>query len=389
MEKFAVGDCVLLSTAGIQPTLVTNLGANKLAPRFMGPFKILKVLGDDYTLQLPTALRLHPTFYVGHLRRYPHTVIPSPVGTPTVLSPASLDAPAPRAEAPAPHPARDANPPSHSPVASAAPLRAVDPAPRFQRDGPAPLVDGAGRTRHIVEATLGHDDHRAVPQHARTGPGRVARDGPILPHRQYLVRWLGPMPDRWEPQAVLLEDVPDCVAAYEAAVPTAAGLARTSAASSLVLGITILVHYLFFVLRGQVVLAHLPPPVFVGSSTPAVTTPDTTPGVAHIAAVPVGVVGDVMNPLRQRAHRPRSMLCFAPLKGRDEPGGSLIVPPLHEGCPGLVELRHRHGPCCRDRFTASLAMPMEETPHLIVAQRLAKSAVVVQDPSSQLFRVRG
>ncbi|OWY91045.1 hypothetical protein PHMEG_00040540 [Phytophthora megakarya] len=62
MEKFAVGDRVLLSTAGIQPTLVTNLGANKLAPRFIGPFKVLKVLGDAYTLQLPTALRLHPTF---------------------------------------------------------------------------------------------------------------------------------------------------------------------------------------------------------------------------------------------------------------------------------------------------------------------------------------
>ncbi|OWZ13054.1 hypothetical protein PHMEG_00013691, partial [Phytophthora megakarya] len=149
MEKFAVGDRVLLSTAGIQPTLVTNLGANKLAPRFIEPFKILKVLGDAYTLQLPTALRLHPTFYVGRLRRYHPAVIPSVADTPTVLPSASLDAPAPRAEAPAPHPARDANPPSHAPAASTAPLHdddpaqppppPTDPAPRFQRDGPAPL----------------------------------------------------------------------------------------------------------------------------------------------------------------------------------------------------------------------------------------------------------
>ncbi|OWZ18872.1 hypothetical protein PHMEG_0006967 [Phytophthora megakarya] len=203
MERFAVGDHVLLSTAGIQPALVTNLGANKLAPRFIGPFKILKVLGDAYTLQLLTVLRLHPTFYVGRLRRYHPAVIPSAAETPTVLPPATLDAPAPRAEAPAPHPARDGNPPSHSPAASTAPLRAVDPAQppppytdpttRFQRDGPAPLVDGTGRTRHIVEATLGHDDHRAALQHAHTG--RVVRDGPIPTHRQYLVHWLGPMPD--------------------------------------------------------------------------------------------------------------------------------------------------------------------------------------------------
>ncbi|OWZ16121.1 hypothetical protein PHMEG_00010142 [Phytophthora megakarya] len=36
LEKVAVGDRVLLSTAGIQPAAVTNLGANKLAPRFTG-----------------------------------------------------------------------------------------------------------------------------------------------------------------------------------------------------------------------------------------------------------------------------------------------------------------------------------------------------------------
>ncbi|GMF21095.1 unnamed protein product [Phytophthora fragariaefolia] len=47
----------LLSTDGIQGTAVTNLGASKLAPRFIGPFKILKVVGDTYTLDIPTAMR--------------------------------------------------------------------------------------------------------------------------------------------------------------------------------------------------------------------------------------------------------------------------------------------------------------------------------------------
>ncbi|GMF45109.1 unnamed protein product [Phytophthora fragariaefolia] len=42
MLSFRRGDRVLLSTDGIQCSVVTNLGANKLAPRFIGPFKILK-----------------------------------------------------------------------------------------------------------------------------------------------------------------------------------------------------------------------------------------------------------------------------------------------------------------------------------------------------------
>uniref|UniRef100_H3H3P6 Integrase catalytic domain-containing protein n=1 Tax=Phytophthora ramorum TaxID=164328 RepID=H3H3P6_PHYRM len=40
LETFAVGDRVLLSTTGIQAAAITNLGANKFAPRFIDPFKI-------------------------------------------------------------------------------------------------------------------------------------------------------------------------------------------------------------------------------------------------------------------------------------------------------------------------------------------------------------
>jgi len=78
MSSFRRGDRVLLSTEGIQGTVVTNLGANKLAPRFIGPFKILKVLGDAYTIYIPTAMRLHPTFYVGRLKPYDPATIPEP-----------------------------------------------------------------------------------------------------------------------------------------------------------------------------------------------------------------------------------------------------------------------------------------------------------------------
>ncbi|KAE9179446.1 hypothetical protein PF002_g27810 [Phytophthora fragariae] len=72
------GERVLLSTDGIQGTAVTNLGANKPAPRFIGPFKVLKVIGDAYTLDIPTAMRLHPTFYVGRLEPYVPVTIPAP-----------------------------------------------------------------------------------------------------------------------------------------------------------------------------------------------------------------------------------------------------------------------------------------------------------------------
>ncbi|GMF49417.1 unnamed protein product [Phytophthora fragariaefolia] len=64
---------------GIQGSTVTKLGANKLAPRYIGPFNILKVIGDAYTLDIPTAIRLHPTFYVERLKPYVPAIIPAPV----------------------------------------------------------------------------------------------------------------------------------------------------------------------------------------------------------------------------------------------------------------------------------------------------------------------
>lgn len=66
---FRIGDRVLLSTEGIKDASVTNLGTSKLAPRFIGPFTVIKVLGDAYTLDISSNMRLHPTFYVGRLKR--------------------------------------------------------------------------------------------------------------------------------------------------------------------------------------------------------------------------------------------------------------------------------------------------------------------------------
>ncbi|ETP24191.1 hypothetical protein F441_02769 [Phytophthora nicotianae CJ01A1] len=213
--------CSLSATAsysrrpGIQPTAVTNLGTSKLAPRF--------VLGDAYTLQLPIAIRLHPTFYVDRLHRYhpvdvPSGAVPSQRPSPDHVHSAPVHAP----------PTVDSAPPDHAPVAPAAPrpgsVDAPPPLPpsgrtvRFLRDGPPPLVDSAGHVRHIVEAILEHDDRRAGPRRTLSGRGARIRGYRVPSHRQYLVRWIGPLEDSWEAGEVLLQDVPDCVAAYEASV---------------------------------------------------------------------------------------------------------------------------------------------------------------------------
>ncbi|CAI7759517.1 unnamed protein product [Closterium sp. NIES-54] len=66
---FRVGDMVLLSTANL-PLL--NAGTSrKLAPRFVGPFPITKVLSPvSYRLQLPPHMTIHPVFHVHLLRPY-------------------------------------------------------------------------------------------------------------------------------------------------------------------------------------------------------------------------------------------------------------------------------------------------------------------------------
>ncbi|ETP41197.1 hypothetical protein F442_11595 [Phytophthora nicotianae P10297] len=200
VERLHVGDQVLLSTNGISPTHVANLRASKLAPRYIGSFKVMKVIGDAYRLQLPSALRLHPTFYVGRLRCYHPATIPSgnqpPRGAAPTSPVTSLGSPAPAA----PRAALDVPPDVPTPSRD-----------RFLRDGPAPLVDRDGNLRHIVEAILDHDD---------SASSRSARrcDESIPGFRRYLVRWIGPLNDSWEPRSTLLEDVPGLVEAYESAL---------------------------------------------------------------------------------------------------------------------------------------------------------------------------
>jgi len=68
---FQVGDQVLLSTVNLNLNLKTH---RKLLPRWVGPFKIIKVVSDvAYTLELPEPYlqaKIHPTFHVSLLKPY-------------------------------------------------------------------------------------------------------------------------------------------------------------------------------------------------------------------------------------------------------------------------------------------------------------------------------
>ena len=73
-ERYQVGDEVLLSTNFKDLTLVQDPGsrrAAKLTARFVGPFRITKVVNDNaYELELPPQLRIHPVQNISKLRRY-------------------------------------------------------------------------------------------------------------------------------------------------------------------------------------------------------------------------------------------------------------------------------------------------------------------------------
>ncbi|KAG2796953.1 hypothetical protein PC112_g21994 [Phytophthora cactorum] len=62
-NEFEKGSLVLLATQNLPRHAVSDFGASKLAPRFIGPFTVLERHGNAYTLDIPYSMRLHPTFY--------------------------------------------------------------------------------------------------------------------------------------------------------------------------------------------------------------------------------------------------------------------------------------------------------------------------------------
>jgi Chromo (CHRromatin Organisation MOdifier) domain len=69
--QFQEGDMVLLSTANLKLPLGTKC-VKMLAPKYIGPFEVLERVADGraYRIDLPSHMRLHPTFHVSSLRPY-------------------------------------------------------------------------------------------------------------------------------------------------------------------------------------------------------------------------------------------------------------------------------------------------------------------------------
>ncbi|KAG3200421.1 hypothetical protein PC129_g23838 [Phytophthora cactorum] len=67
-NEFEKGLLVLLAIQNVPRPAVSDFGASKLAPRFIGPFTVLGLNGNAYTLDIPSSMWLHPTFYVGRLK---------------------------------------------------------------------------------------------------------------------------------------------------------------------------------------------------------------------------------------------------------------------------------------------------------------------------------
>jgi hypothetical protein len=66
--SFEVGQQVLLSTKNIR---LKSPGAQKLLPKFIGPFEIEAKVGQvAYKLSLPSSYRVHPVFHVALLKGY-------------------------------------------------------------------------------------------------------------------------------------------------------------------------------------------------------------------------------------------------------------------------------------------------------------------------------
>jgi transposase InsO family protein len=68
---FEVGENVLLSTKYIQPAFMRQPGNKKLKAKFIGPFEIVRKIGQTtYELDLPASMKVRPVINVEYLRKY-------------------------------------------------------------------------------------------------------------------------------------------------------------------------------------------------------------------------------------------------------------------------------------------------------------------------------
>ena len=151
--EFEEGDSVMLNTQNLRKAMP---GKSKLQPRFVGPFKVVKRIGEvAYKLQLPAGYRIHPVFHVSLLKAYRE----------------GKDRPLP------PEPTQ--------PIAT---------------NGRGPLFTLGGEDWFEVQDIVGHQE-----AHVKYKRGRKSF---TRKQREYLVRWAGygPDEDKWRPARDLCRD---------------------------------------------------------------------------------------------------------------------------------------------------------------------------------------
>ena len=69
-RSFEVGDFVYLRLQPYQQSSLKKKGAEKLQPRFYGPYKIIRKVGEvAYELELPPESKIHNAFHVSNLKK--------------------------------------------------------------------------------------------------------------------------------------------------------------------------------------------------------------------------------------------------------------------------------------------------------------------------------
>ena len=70
-QSFEINDEVLLDARNLRVKHTGFVETKKLAPRFIGPFKVIKKCGiDTYELAMSPALKLYPVFHTSLLKPY-------------------------------------------------------------------------------------------------------------------------------------------------------------------------------------------------------------------------------------------------------------------------------------------------------------------------------
>ena len=70
-RTFQVNDLVYLRFHPYKQTYLKNNGAEKLKPRYYGPYKVVRKIGEvAYELELPEGSKIHNVFHVSCLKKY-------------------------------------------------------------------------------------------------------------------------------------------------------------------------------------------------------------------------------------------------------------------------------------------------------------------------------